>query len=970
MFESYELASANHSATALDLMYQGKTPRFITGVEVGKGSDGEPVLANAREISVAHFTNAGFVRPEPLRAEGGASFAVRMPAAVERRAAGLRDWLKREFTSRGDLPKEVFEAQLQRRAKLAEVEKAMRFALKDFDRALHAVYGGYRALTSPQLAQLNDALGGKLPLAQLDPRLRAPLTQMRQHIDTVSRELVRSGAVSGNLVGTIDANQGFYLNRSYRKFDDPKWAEKVPAAVRNRAASFLRAELRDQLLEELADTQLAAARQQAGLPALPAGLARRQPQWKTIRTQLAANATLQPKEEEVQGLVDYYLRKDVNTDRGYIAGPKVEGVKDLSILQRRKDIPDEIRELWGEYKDPRVNYATSVAKTASLVMAHRFLGEVRAAGLRGGWLFVKPTTNSNGRFDKLVAAEGSRTLAPLNGLFTSEEVLAAFQQMDRGASERTLAVAWRTLNGWIKTAKTVLNPVTQVRNHVANYGFLLANGYWHLPEGAKVLQALRTELTGATTGRAYVSRLARLGVIGESVAAGEVREALADAGAKLTGIEPWLESRLARAAKAPLRAAERVYQLNDEVFKIYAFENERRAWAAALPQATPEQLDRLAAERVRNTLPTYSLIPRFAQRLRRYNLTGSFLSFPAEILRTGYHTLSYIKQDLGSANPAIRAMGARRLAGVALASSLIPAVAMVGRALAGVDKDDDRDVRRFLPEWSRNSDLLYTTPLEGGRVRLVDLSYLDPWNYLRKPVSAFLRGEDWQGSLLGAAGEATAPFIGEGLLTQRVADVLRNRTEQGAPIWNPAAAPLDRSMAGLGHLVEGFEPGIVTQSRRLWRAMTGYVAPTGRKYNLEDELLAITTGARSLSFDATDAHGFAARRYAAAKQQAEQLYTSVKNGQGTTTPEELAAAREEMEAARRALFDEATADTSAALRLGVSRADALINLRDSGLGETESALVLTGRYLPYTDKPLAKWELIRRLRQQQRQKAE
>lgn len=66
----------------------------------------------------------------------------------------------------------------------------------------------------------------------------------------------------------------------------------------------------------------------------------------------------------------------------------------------------------------------------------------------------------------------------------------------------------------------------------------------------------------------------------------------------------------------------------------------------------------------------------------------------------------------------------------------------------------------------------------------------------------------------------------------------------------------------------------------------------------------------------------------------------------------------------------ATADTAAAQRLGVDLVDVLINLRDSGLGETEAALVLTGNYLPYIDKPLAKWELIRRLRQQQRQPVE
>jgi hypothetical protein len=469
---------------------------------------------------------------------GGVEFARRGRPPAESLMRDARAWLVRNFTSAGGLPPEVFRAKTAREGRLSAVVKHAEFAVRDLDRAVHEVFGGYGAMTSADLATLNDVLGGRAAVGAVDPRLQGPLGAMRADIDVLSRRLVSEGVIAGKLAARVEGNIGFYLHRSYRKFDDPKWAAKVPEAVYNRAASFIRAELA---------AKAAAAAGPGGTPAAVS-------------------------EAEVQGYLQYMLGKGVKGAEAFFRASR-EGAKGLSIFTARKDIPEELRSLLGEYTDPRVNYLRSVAKTAQVLEAHAFLKQARAAGL-GKWLFDRPLSDASGDYTVQISAEGSEAMAPLNGLYTTPEIAQAF-----AGQFATLSEGWKwwlRVNGWAKTAKTVLSPVTQARNLAGNLGFLVANGHWRLGAAGDVWRVITTDLGRGDTpaNRDYVARLHRLGILGESVHAGELREALRDAGGRmqggLQGLERWTEGRLARASKAPFRAAARLYQMNDEIFKVYA----------------------------------------------------------------------------------------------------------------------------------------------------------------------------------------------------------------------------------------------------------------------------------------------------------------------------------------------------------------------------------------------------------------
>jgi len=70
---------------------------------------------------------------------------------------------------------------------------------------------------------------------------------------------------------------------------------------------------------------------------------------------------------------------------------------------------------------------------------------------------------------------------------------------------------------------------------------------------------------------------------------------------------------------------------------------------------------------LRNTYPTYSKVPPVIQGLRNIPLIGNFVSFPAEMLRTGATSIAMSLRNIRSDNPVLRQMGYKNLIGAYLA---------------------------------------------------------------------------------------------------------------------------------------------------------------------------------------------------------------------------------------------------------------------------------------------------------------
>ena len=80
-----------------------------------------------------------------------------------------------------------------------------------------------------------------------------------------------------------------------------------------------------------------------------------------------------------------------------------------------------------------------------------------------------------------------------------------------------------------------------------------------------------------------------------------------------------------------------------------------------------DAIEEASAFLLRNTYPTYSKVPPIIQQLRKLPL-GNFISFPAEILRTGANIIGIGLKEAAHPNRAIQQMGIRRLTGAFLTS--------------------------------------------------------------------------------------------------------------------------------------------------------------------------------------------------------------------------------------------------------------------------------------------------------------
>jgi GNAT superfamily N-acetyltransferase len=811
-------------------------------------------------------------------------------------------FFQRFFTTRGELPADVYSAKVRKEGRVAKEMNKLRFAAADFKRGVRKALG-QSELTLAEAEQMNQVLRGEADITTVPEAVRQPLRAFRDHIDSLSRQLIADGVAQGDLVGIITEHMGVYATRSYRIFDDPKHRDKVPAGVRNRAIAAIR-----EMSPEKSDA-------------------------------------------EVQGTLKSLLyRGAAESPVALLKGSRL-GSKDLSIFMQRKDIPAWLRELWGEYKDPGVNYVRSVFKMAHLLANQQFLNEVRTAGL-GTWLRSEedgPIVNEYGDVITKLAADESSVMAPLNGLYTTPEIKAAFERMDSPGNLPNWLRVLMAVNYAVKYGKTVGSVMTHVRNVTSNAGFMVSNGHWRLDKSGKAIWATTTGMFKLSDPefRAYYERLAELGLVGEDVRSGELKDALRDASKAdmdefLYTLPARNANRAVKAVRAGLRFMGGLYQAEDAVWKVYAWENEKERYSAAFPDWSPQKVEEHAASVVRDTYPTYSKIPEAIKAIRRFPLVGPFVSFPSEVVRTQFHTISLGLKEIQA--PETRAIGAQRLVGSAIALGGLAVLTKGVMAALGIGGDDDDDLRWFVPSWQENSQFLYTSQPENATYNFVDLGYSDPHAYLTDPVVALMRSGDWQEKLWRATSEALSPFASEEILAGALMDLRSNEDEK---IYNPHDTVGEQAKDMVNHLwIKALEPGTISSARRIYAAATG----ADPRLEVVPEVTALATGQRIQPVNVEHSLGFRVRDFGKALTEIQGIARKTATSRGKATGEMVATDLARMEKLRMAEFAEMQKILGAARRLGVPESNIQTLLLDS-LPDEVAKQLLSGDYAPYEMTP-------------------
>ena len=349
----------------------------------------------------------------------------------------------------------------------------------------------------------------------------------------------------------------------------------------------------------------------------------------------------------------------------------------------------------------------------------------------------------------------------------------------------------------------------------------------------------------------------------------------------------------------------------------------------------------IAAERIRNTYPTYSLIGRAMQQLRRFPLAGTFVSFPAEIIRTSFNMFKYLKQDM--ADPDMRPSVHRRLAGMALVSGGIYAIQAAAFAAWDVSEEEEEAIRLMSPEWSRNSNIVVTGRDEKGDLEYIDLTYLDPYAYWKRPINALLRDQPVDDALVQSAQEMLTPFFGKDISAGTVFNLMVNEKDSGGRIYNPADTATNITADMGGFLFKNLAPSVFQNLNRTMKAVNGEVSKSGKKYEVGDEALA-WVGFRTTTFDPKVSLHFKAYEFNQDKRDATSILTSTFRDPNDVSNGDLINAFERASGARKEGFERMIKLVSAARSSGLNDTQLTMVLRSNGVTRKDARSLVKGDY--------------------------
>ena len=675
---------------------------------------------------------------------------------------------------------------------------------------------------------------------------------MRESIDAISGRLTRDLNLPAGLKTRIGDNLGLYVNRSYRAFTEPGWAESVEPEVRDKFIEVVVGEMRG-----FFDAQLSAG--------------------TLTESQLYAKANV---------LVNDILLRAGTTKSpiAMLATISDKSPESAAIFKKRRLSNDEfsmaLRSLLGEELDVFKNYTNTITKMSTVLANHKLVQDIITLGSRK----VNPFTGAEtepwikkvedltpdeaAEFVHLHATNGYEAAYQLNGWAVKPDIKDALEFLLEPKTDNVdgLMKLIYQANSLTKYGKTILSPITHVRNTVGNIPFMVSAGYLTgnavdmdfrkffaiaaagndlfstLPENASEADVARRERR-----RSRYRRLVELGVVNYGFEV-EIESMLQESGANET-----LGSMLTRVGRIGQRSqsiigkatekAQKLYSFEDDLYKVIAFELELGRLTRAYPSRDVKLLEAEAAEIVGEVLPNYEMVPEVITKLRRIPLLGTFPSFTAELIRTRVGLMKRTAKELASSNPEIRAAGKSRLAGQALMFALPSALAISMKAMSGISDEEEKAVRKMLPFWNKNSTLLFTRN-DDGEIGFIDYSYVDPLGYFRKPFIALLSGSNdgFQSSLRNAVSEIFEPFIGEEVFFGAAYQAVKNRDLNGRVIVEPGSSTLASVTALTGHIFKGIEPGFIGQAMDFKDALTGHVNDYGKHYRLGDIMFSHLTG--------------------------------------------------------------------------------------------------------------------------------
>ena len=524
------------------------------------------------------------------------------------------------FRARGNLPKDVFEANRTKINKLRAVAEKVRVETLDLEKAVQKAIdpdgGGilnqldklgmrrrerlmeniYDYLTSGKMksTKIDPKTGKVTPLSvdelkgvegfreafkDIPPELLPYIAKIRNSIDEMSMSLseLPNFTMKGgkDFQQIVSANIGEYMTRSYKlkgsKVERGQWLNTLKntpegQAIMDRARTYIRnnnKNMSDDMVEEELQSLLR-----------------------------------ETKEEVLDGMVMKLSKYDT------------------AIKQTREQIPGELRELLGEVKDPIKQYMRTAAKINTYIADTNFFNTLLKKG-KGKYFFEAPKQLRGETVTNVPAGEGGLEFGstiisdgPLNGYRTTPEIAKALENISNSKknADQLSNLYYKVFlapKAFTQEAKTTLSPITHARNIISAASFTGMNGNFFtnplraaedFKRAYKLVTARSKSAIESDMGRKYFknaddyknyvdeyTELQELGIINTSARLGEITQSLDEVSAGLqnlteegkiyTMLRGWGDKTGFNKLRGVARTA---YQAEDDLYKIQNFYSEQR----------------------------------------------------------------------------------------------------------------------------------------------------------------------------------------------------------------------------------------------------------------------------------------------------------------------------------------------------------------------------------------------------------
>ncbi len=628
-----------------------------------------------------------------------------------------------------------------------------------------------------------EALTGQRSIFELPADITGIVQKMREDVDALSRVIAQTAAPNDRLKAVIERNLGRYLGRHYKLFERKNWRPS------NEVISRAKAKLRE----------------------------------------MHPNTIGKASSQELNGIIENIISKgDVTFHRGdrRIDIPQNHFVK-------RKDIPKEIRDLYGEITDPVWAYLKTMADQSTVAHNADFLSKI--SGMEG--VFKDKPDETHFKQIPDVARWGA-----VRGKFTTQEVndflIEAIDPVDSGL----FRFVEKLIVNPFKWTKTVASLPSHPRNFIGNtmFSVLAGNTITNPANIPYYWKALRVIMGKEGKYRGTWKELVRARVADTQFWGSEMPKLMAE---MISDPVSWPD-KIMNTVKWPVEKLGELYNNEDLIYRVSAF----------LKYRDNGMTINQAAQEVDKWFTNYARLPKAVKTARRIGVFGPFLSFKANTARILINAAKESGEGIKKGNPA----PALRLAFVV---SFIPLLQMAMRTVFDIDDDEKKNLDKLQdmgPIYKRNSTPIYYRTAEGS-IKAFDLGYIWPTGEFDKAARAALVGDAesftesidlFQHPLFDAYSILFNNFNTRN--RQNVANVNdpmpRRAADKMAELARMLYVPASSPIPSIRGMAKGqYEPGLLTgyQIKTLYDAYHGVEDRFGRTREVPEELRAFFTGIRT-----------------------------------------------------------------------------------------------------------------------------